>query len=100
MIERPWVIWFSSGDKAGSCSVKGCPFRFHFGFRCHVKSTPSPAFAREIRQSFKSFFRATEMINQVSKGRRSDILAANEPQPVEALPIGKLKWRVADICIC
>jgi hypothetical protein len=44
---------------------------------------------RQLRQRVQRSARPAAMIDQAAKGARTDIVAANEPQPVEPLLVGQ-----------
>lgn len=76
----------------------GAPCRLKLGFRVgervdadRVRATA----ARQDRQGFESGFRSAELIDERAERDGADILAADQAQPAEALPVAQLDmaWR-------
>jgi hypothetical protein len=63
----------------------GAGFNFPLGLltRANLRTAGAAATARQPRQGFECRARPAEMIEQRPKSARPDILASNEPQPVE-----------------
>ncbi len=84
-----WIIVFAERDENGAEFLRGGDLLFRLGARADVRRAAAAAAAGKPRQRLKRRSRAAEMIDQCAERPRPDILAANEPQPVEPLLIGQ-----------
>ena len=79
------IAGFADGDELCAQSVRGLDLALGLLARIDLRRAATAAAARQRRQRFQRCARAAEMIDQRPKGARTDILAADKAQPVDAL---------------
>jgi len=79
------IIGFADRDERSAELARGFEFPLGLVTGIDLWSGTAAAAAREPRQRVECGARAVEMINQSAERARADILAADEPQPVDPL---------------
>jgi hypothetical protein len=81
------IIVLADRHKADSDFGRSFDFGLCVGLACNAYFTP-PATARQLGHARKRPGRSAKFIDQCAKGSRSDVLGANQAQPVDPLLVG------------
>ena len=83
------ISLLTHGHETSPGAVGGFKLGVSLGFRENTNGGAAAA-TRQRRQGSESSLGATELIDQGTEGGRSDILAADQPEPVPPLTIAQL----------
>ncbi len=83
------ILGFAEGDQIDAEPVRGAQFSFGVFRGSDPDRARGPAAAGEIGQRRERGTRAAIVIEQRPEGARADILAADQPQPVEPLLVAQ-----------
>jgi hypothetical protein len=89
MGEGRGIALLAHGDESSPGAVGGFELGVSLGFRENTNRGAAAA-TRQRRQGSESSLGATELIDQGTEGGRSDILAADQPEPAPPLTIAQL----------
>ena len=85
------IVRLAERDEARRRALRAASSSRSASSREQMRAGPRRAAApRQLRQRVERGARAAEMIDQVAEGARPDVVAADQPQPVEPLLVGQL----------
>jgi hypothetical protein len=86
---QPWrIAGLARRDQADAELPAACKFAAGLGFATDAARTRRAAAPREIRQPLQRGAGAAEMAHQRTERPRPDMIAADQPQPVDPLGVG------------
>ena len=86
------IAGLAGRDQATPILSAGGEFGPRLVLAADAARTRGAAAPRQIGQPFQRGARAAEMIEQRAEGARPDIVGADQPQPVDPLGIGEVRW--------
>ena len=89
MGEGCWITLLAHGDEMRPGAVGSLKLGVSLAFREDTDRGAAAA-TRQRRQRSESSLGAAELIDQGAEGGRSDILAADQPEPAPALAVAQL----------
>ena len=83
------IVRFADAKENSTHFCRGVHFPFGVFQACNANRTSAAAAPDELRQHFQRVCRRTAMGDQIAKCCRTDILAADQPEPAQPLAVRK-----------
>lgn len=83
----PGIVGFANADEAGAETMRSLDLTLGFGDGGNPDAARRSAPPGKLWKRVQRSFGGTEMVDEIAKGRRSDIVAANEPEPGDPLAV-------------
>jgi hypothetical protein len=94
LLQRRWIVRLAEGDEAHAEFASGDELFFDLFDRSNADRALRAPAPRELRQCVQRRSDAAAVGGERPKGSRAYILRACEPQPIEALLVGKAQLRL------